>query len=302
MLPALPTGMHSASSSPARSSTISNAAVFCPSIRKSLTELTSEIGCRFTSSRTSLSASSKFPRSATTRAPCIRACASLPVAILPSGTITAPRNPARAAYAAADAAVFPVEAQMTASAPSRTAADTAQVIPRSLNEPVGLAPSIFSQTSVPAFSDSRSARIRGVEPSFSETTGSPTANGSLSRYRSMMPGMGRRMSEPTVTARRNRADHELPRHARQLAQVEHDLAGRAAAVDQLERVGRLLEREPRAHHLPDEAVLDRGGGRGADLAIGVGVGHDVGAPPGSDHLGVVQQQPVDPDLGDRATG
>ena len=93
MLPALPTGMHSASSSPASASTISNAAVFCPSIRKSLTELTSEIGWRLTSSRTSFSASSKLPRSATTRAPCISAWASLPVAILPSGTITAHAQP-----------------------------------------------------------------------------------------------------------------------------------------------------------------------------------------------------------------
>ena len=39
------------------------------------------------------SASSKLPRSAITRAPCISAWASLPIAILPSGTITAPRMP-----------------------------------------------------------------------------------------------------------------------------------------------------------------------------------------------------------------
>ncbi len=89
--------MHSASSSPANASTISNAAVFWPSIRKSLTELTSEIGWRSTSWRTSFSASSKLPRRATTRAPCMSAWASLPVAILPSGTITTPRSPARAA-------------------------------------------------------------------------------------------------------------------------------------------------------------------------------------------------------------
>ena len=95
MLPALPTGMQSASSSPS-SSTISNAAVFWPSSRNGLTELTSAIGWRCTSSRTSLSAASKLPRSAITRAPCTSAWASLPVAILPSGTITAPRSPARA--------------------------------------------------------------------------------------------------------------------------------------------------------------------------------------------------------------
>ncbi len=48
-------------------------------------------------SRTISSASSKFPRRAITRAPWISAWASLPIAILPSGTITAPRIPARAA-------------------------------------------------------------------------------------------------------------------------------------------------------------------------------------------------------------
>ena len=96
MLPALPTGMQSASMSPI-SSTISNAAVFCPSSRNGLTEFTSAIGWRWTSSRTSFSAASKLPRSAITRAPCISAWASLPVAILPSGTITAPVSPARPA-------------------------------------------------------------------------------------------------------------------------------------------------------------------------------------------------------------
>ena len=70
---------------------------------------------------------------------------------------------------------------MTASAPSRTASLTAQVIPRSLNEPVGLAPSSFSHTSAPTRSASRGAGTSGVEPSSSETTGSPGANGSRSR-------------------------------------------------------------------------------------------------------------------------
>ena len=124
---------------------------------------------------------SKFPRSAITRAPCTSAWASFPVAIFPSGTITAHRSPPRAAYAAADAAVLPVEAQMIAREPSLTAADTAQVIPRSLNEPVGLAPSSFSHTSAPTRSDSRGARTSGVDPSSSDTTGSPGSNGSRSR-------------------------------------------------------------------------------------------------------------------------
>jgi threonine synthase len=42
-----------------------------------------------------------------------------------------------APYAAADADVLPVEAQMIALAPSSTAFATATTIPRSLNEPVG---------------------------------------------------------------------------------------------------------------------------------------------------------------------
>jgi hypothetical protein len=105
----------------------------------------------------------------------------LPAAILPSGTITAPPIPARAAYAASDAAVLPVDAQITACAPERTASETAQVIPRSLNEPVGLAPSSFSHTSAPASSLIRGARTSGVEPSCSVTTGSSSANGSRSR-------------------------------------------------------------------------------------------------------------------------
>jgi len=109
------------------------------------------------------------------------ACASLPVAIFPSGTITAPVSPDFAAYAAALAAVLPVDAQMTASAPSRTAAETAHVIPRSLNEPVGFAPSSFSHTSAPTRSERWGACTSGVDPSPSDTTGSSSANGSRSR-------------------------------------------------------------------------------------------------------------------------
>src|SRR6185312_3229179 len=107
--------------------------------------------------------------------------ASLPVAILPSGTITAQRRPARAAYAAALAAVFPVDAHTIASDPSRTAADTAQVMPRSWKEPVGFSPSSLHHTSAPTRSDNRGARISGVLPSPSETTGSPAAKGRRSR-------------------------------------------------------------------------------------------------------------------------
>ena len=96
-MPALPTGIASASGAAPSSSQTSNAAVFWPSIRYGLIELTSSTGWRSTICFTSSSAWSKLPRSEITRAPCITACASLPRAILPSGTITAPRMPARAA-------------------------------------------------------------------------------------------------------------------------------------------------------------------------------------------------------------
>ncbi|CAB4603467.1 unannotated protein [freshwater metagenome] len=55
--------------------------------------------------------------------------------------------PAFVAYAAALALVFPVDAQITALAPSSAALEIAIVMPRSLKDPVGLAPSTFSQTS-----------------------------------------------------------------------------------------------------------------------------------------------------------
>ena len=67
----------------------------------------------------------------------------LPRATAPRGMRTTAWSPARAAYAAAEAEVFPVEAQTTAHAPASNARLTATVIPRSLKEPVGLAPSTF---------------------------------------------------------------------------------------------------------------------------------------------------------------
>ena len=88
---------------------------------------------------------------------------------------------ARAAYAAAEAAVFPVEAHTTARAPSSSAFETAITRPRSLKLPVGLAPSHLSQSSTPSFSESRGARRSGVEPSPSVTTGVASVRGSRSR-------------------------------------------------------------------------------------------------------------------------
>jgi len=83
-------------------------------------------------------------------APCTIAWANLPIAILPCGTSTAEIIPAFTAYADALAEVLPVDAQITARAPSSAALLIAIVMPRSLKEPVGLAPSNFSQTSQPS--------------------------------------------------------------------------------------------------------------------------------------------------------
>ncbi len=67
MFPALPTGMQCTSGASPSASTISNAAVFCPSMRNGLTELTTSTPGRSPSSRTIASASSKLPRTGTTR-------------------------------------------------------------------------------------------------------------------------------------------------------------------------------------------------------------------------------------------
>ena len=116
------------------------------------------------------------------------ACASLPSAIWPCGITTPHVSPARAAYAAAEAEVFPVDAQTTTLAPASTAFVIAIVIPRSLNEPVGFAPSIFSQTSRSSSSESRSACSNGVPPSSSVMTGVDAVTGRCSRYASISPG------------------------------------------------------------------------------------------------------------------
>src|SRR5207244_5603558 len=94
------------------------------------------------------------------------------LAIFPAGNTTAHAMPARAAYAAAEADVFPVEAQINARAPRSIARETATVIPRSLNEPVGFSPSFLIKTSQLGATRALNfgARTSGVFPSPSETT------------------------------------------------------------------------------------------------------------------------------------
>ena len=109
------------------------------------------------------------------------------MAIFPAGTKTAHVSPALVAYAAADAEVFPVDAQMTACAPCARALVIAMVIPRSLNDPVGFIPSNFTYTFAPARSERCSAKIRGVPPSPRLTTGVSASMSRYSRYSLITP-------------------------------------------------------------------------------------------------------------------
>ena len=87
--------------------------------------------------------------------------------------------------------MLPVEAQITAVAPRLTAILTAIVMPRSLNDPVGLAPSTFRYTSQPVRSDSTGAGSSGVAPSPRVMTGAPSGSGgSHSRYCWITPRQG----------------------------------------------------------------------------------------------------------------
>jgi hypothetical protein len=72
------------------------------------------------------------------------ACDSFPYAILPDGISTAQCNPALAAYAAKEAEVLPVDAQITDFTLSSKAFVTPTVMPLSLKEPVGFSPSFFT--------------------------------------------------------------------------------------------------------------------------------------------------------------
>ena len=78
---------------------------------------------------------------------------------------------------------------MTALAPSSTALVIAIVMPRSLNDPVGLAPSTFRWTSQPVRRDSSGAGSSGVAalPQRDHRRAS-SLTGSRSRYSSISPG------------------------------------------------------------------------------------------------------------------
>src|SRR5216684_2139009 len=100
---------------------------------------------------------------------------------------------------------------MTASTPSASALVTATVMPRSLNEPVGFWPSHFRYSSMPGATTAarRSARTRGVLPSFSVTTrsagaaASARAGGNEQRVQEggALLGRDRRVADPRAEDR-----------------------------------------------------------------------------------------------------
>ena len=142
----------------------------------------------------------------TISAPCTIAWAIFPAAILPSGISTIGVMPALAAYADIEADVLPVDAQTTACAPSWQATEIAAVMPRSLNEPVGLSPSTLSHTSASDTSVSQSEWTNGVPPS-RRVTGSRSSGirSRSGRYSAITPrhwrgpGCGRSSRSPSVS-------------------------------------------------------------------------------------------------------
>ena len=87
--------------------------------------------------------------------------------------------------------MLPVEAQITAWAPDSAALEMATVMPRSLKEPVGLAPSTFRYTWQPVSSERWPASTSGVPPSRRVTTGVVAETGSRWRYSSIRPRQAR---------------------------------------------------------------------------------------------------------------
>src|SRR4051812_49786357 len=77
---------------------------------------------------------------------------------------------------------------MTACEPSSTALVMAMVMPRSLNDPVGLAPSTFSHTSHPVRRDSLRPGTTGVAAPRNVATGAVSGDGHRDPQAPLRPG------------------------------------------------------------------------------------------------------------------
>src|SRR2546427_5499763 len=188
--------------------------VFLPSMRfGSLRVETSYQPSMSLCSATYLPQSEIRPFSLTTLAP--KAWHSITFAAGVSAGITMTAgSPAAAAYAASAPPALPAVGAASAFAPSCLARETAVVIPRALNEPVGFKPSslIYRRCMPPCpqrlpfpqgmAAPSRSAWTKAVIPSPSETGGSL---GRTSAYRQSVRGRLFRFSSVSLAAARRRS-------------------------------------------------------------------------------------------------
>src|SRR5216683_4999352 len=188
--------------------------VFLPSKRYgSLSVETSYQPSRSLCSATYLPQSEIKPFSLTTLAPNAWHSITLATGVSAGITITA-GSPAAAAYAASAPPALPAVGAANAFAPSCLARDTAAVIPRALNDPVGFSPSSLmyrrrnstcpKRPPCPEGMDapSRSACTRGVMPSPRATGGS---FGNTSAYRQSVRGRDFKLSRVSVAAARRRS-------------------------------------------------------------------------------------------------
>src|SRR5437763_3810286 len=98
----------------------------------------------------------------------------------------------------------------------------ARVMPRSLKDPVGLAPSNLRKTSQPVSSESEPLRMSGVPPSCSVTTGVASVTGRRSRYSSMTPRHSRAVIRSSLSFDLLHAQHAADGvHGLQAREVPH---------------------------------------------------------------------------------
>ena len=141
MLPALPTGMQWTSGASPSTSTISNGGGLLALDAVRVDELTRPPGSRSASLLASSRQSSKLPSTWSSLRAVDQRLGELAEGDLALRDEHGAGEPGPRRVGGGAALVLPVEAQITAFAPSSTALVMAIVMPRSLNEPVGLAPS-----------------------------------------------------------------------------------------------------------------------------------------------------------------
>ena len=223
MLPALPTGMQSASSGSPSSSRTSNAAVFWPSIRNGLTELTSSIGWLLGELADELERLVEVAAQRDHARAVHQRLGELAGRDLALGDDHRAAQPgARRVGGGARGGVAGRGADHRLGALAHGAARRRTVIPRSLNEPVGFAPSNFSQTSAPTRSESarRVARAASSPRCRRHDRDRParTAGGRGSARSGRACGLSSNSSSITRIARGARAQEvELARSARSAA-------------------------------------------------------------------------------------